>query len=99
MERSKIAVIFALVIIACVLALIVIIPYVCFLINFWLGLIVSIVFVSGISYLVILISDCIKKNQADKEIIKINEEYRKVVEDNLTHLKKQRIEMWKRNNQ
>lgn len=99
MDRSKMAVTAALIVVICVLALIVIIPYVCFLINFWLGLIVSMLFVSGISYLVILISDCIKKNQADKEIIKINEEYRKVVEDNLTHLKKQRIEMWKRNNQ
>lgn len=49
MDRSKMAVTTALIIVICVLALIFIIPYVCFLINFWLGLIVTILFVLGIS--------------------------------------------------
>ena len=100
MERSKAAVIFALVIIVCVLALIFIIPYVCFLINFWLGLIVSLLFMSGISYFVILISNCLKENQAAKEENKIKEEYKKVVKDNQNRLMEQIIKMNKqRNNQ
>lgn len=49
MDRSKMAVTTALIIVICVLALIFIIPYVCFLINFWLGLTVTILFVLGIS--------------------------------------------------
>lgn len=100
MERSKIAVIFALVIIACVLALIVIIPYVCFLINFWLGLIVSIVFVASISRFLILVSRVIQGREIDKEENKIKEEYEKAVKDSQNRLMEQVIKMNKqRSNQ
>nr|DAK73758.1 MAG TPA: hypothetical protein [Caudoviricetes sp.] len=100
MERSKIAVIFALVIIACVLALIVIIPYACFLINFWLGLIVSIVFVASISRFLILVSRVIQGREIDKEENKIKEEYEKAVKDSQNRLMEQVIKMNKqRSNQ
>lgn len=93
MERNKIAVVLALITVICVLALIIIIPYVCFLINFWLGLIVSIVFVASISHFLILVSRVIQGREIDKEENKIKEEYEKAVKDNQNRLMEQIIKM------
>lgn len=88
MDRSKMAVTTALIIVICVLALIFIIPYVCFLINFWLGLIVTILFVLGISLR--LFSSHLKKEEN-----KVEEEFRKAAMDNSNRLMEQIIKIKK----
>lgn len=98
MDRSKLAVVLSLIIVICVLSLIIIIPYVCFLINFWLGLIVSIVFVASISRFLILVSRVIQGREIDKEENKIKEEYEKAVKDNQNRLMEQIIKMNKQRN-
>lgn len=100
MDRSKLAVILSLIIVICVLALIIIKAYACFLINFWLGLIVSIVFVASISRFLILVSRVIQGREIDKEENKIKEEYEKAVKDSQNRLMEQVIKMNKqRSNQ
>lgn len=86
MNRSKLAVILSLIIVICVLSLIIIIPYVCFLINFWLGLIVTILFVLGISLRVFSL-------RLRKEGNKVEEEYQKAVRNNSNRLMEQVIKM------
>lgn len=86
MDRSKLAVILSLLIVICVLSLIIIIPYVCFLINFWLGLIVTILFVLGISLRVFSL-------RLRKEGNKVEEEYQKAVRNNSNRLMEQVIKM------
>lgn len=86
MDRSKMAVTAALIVVICVLALIFIIPYVCFLINFWLGLIVTILFVLGISLRVFSL-------RLRKEGNKVEEEYQKAVRNNSNRLMEQVIKM------
>lgn len=86
MDRSKMAVTAALIVVICVLALIFIIPYVCFLINFWLGLIVTILFVLGISLSVFSL-------HLRKEGNKVEEEYQKAVRNNSNRLMEQVIKM------
>lgn len=76
----------ALIVVICVLALIFIIPYVCFLINFWLGLIVTILFVLGISLRVFSL-------RLRKEGNKVEEEYQKAVRNNSNRLMEQVIKM------
>lgn len=99
MDRSKLAVILSLIIVICVLALnLIIIPYACFLINFWLGLIVSIVFVASISRFLILVSRVIQGREIDKEENKIKEEYEKAVKDSQNRLMEQVIKMNKQRN-
>lgn len=90
MDRSKMAVTAALIVVICVLALIFIIPYVCFLINFWLGLIVTILFVLGISLRVFSL-------HLRKEGNKV-EEYQKAVRNNSNRLMEQVIKMNKQRN-
>lgn len=93
MDRSKLAVILSLIIVICVLALIFIIPYACFLVNFWFGMIVSIVFVAGISCFLILVSKILEGN-------KNKEEYEKAVNNRKNRLMEQIIKIEKqRNNQ
>lgn len=93
MDRSKMAVTAALIVVICVLSLIIIIPYVCFLINFWLGLIVTILFVFGISLRVFSL-------RLRKEGNKVEEEYQKAVRNNSNRLMEQVIKMnEQRNNQ
>lgn len=98
MDRSKLAVILSLIIVIYVLALIIIITYACFLINFWLGLIVSIVFVASISRFLILVSRVIQGRKIDKEENKIKEEYEKAVKDSQNRLMEQVIKMNKQRN-
>jgi hypothetical protein len=86
MDRSKMAVTAALIVVICVLSLIIIIPYVCFLINFWLGLIVTILFVLGISLRVFSL-------RLRKEGNKVEEEYQKAVRNNSNRLMEQVIKM------
>lgn len=89
---KKIAIILLLVI-ASILSLIFIVLYVCFLINFWLGLIVSILFVLGISLRAF-------SSYLRKEENKVEEEYKKAVRNNSNRLKEQIIKIEKqRNNQ
>lgn len=88
MDRSKMAVTTALIIVICVLALIFIIPYACFLINFWLGLTVTILFVLGISLR--LFSSHLKKEEN-----KVEEEFRKAAMDNSNRLMEQIIKIKK----
>lgn len=76
----------ALIVVICVLSLIIIIPYVCFLINFWLGLIVTILFVLGISLRVFSL-------RLRKEGNKVEEEYQKAVRNNSNRLMEQVIKM------
>lgn len=86
MDRSKMAVTAALIVVICVLSLIIIIPYVCFLINFWLGLIVTILFVLDISLRVFSLRLRKKGN-------KVEEEYQKAVRNNSNRLMEQVIKM------
>ena len=86
MNRSKLAVILSLIIVICVLSLIIIIPYVCFLINFWIKLVVTILFVLGISLRVFSL-------RLRKEGNKVEEEYQKAVRNNSNRLMEQVIKM------
>lgn len=86
MDRIKMAVTTALIIVICVLALIFIIPYACFLVNFWLGLIVTILFVLGISLRLF-------PSHLKKEGNKAGKEFRKAAMDNSNRLMGQIIKI------